>query len=47
MVGKVLYWVAVFAISLAFVVGLIIFLESRDDSSLDGAGIRPPYALFN
>jgi len=47
MVVKVLYWVAVLAISLAFVVGLIIFFESRDDSSLDGAGTRPAYALSN
>jgi len=41
-VGKVLYWVAVVAISLLLVVGLILFLESRDDSSLDegsGAGL--------
>jgi cytochrome b subunit of formate dehydrogenase len=34
-VGKVLYWLAVLAISLLFVVGLILFFESRDDSSLD------------
>ena len=47
MVVKILYWVAMFAISLAFVVGLIIFFESRDDSSLDGAGTRPAYALSN
>jgi cytochrome b subunit of formate dehydrogenase len=37
---KVLYWLAVLAISLAFVVGLILFFESRDQSSLDGAGLR-------
>lgn len=37
MLGKILYWVAVVAISLALVVGLIIFFESRDDSSLEGA----------
>ncbi len=37
---NVLYWLAVLAISLAFVVGLILFFESRDQSSLDGAGLR-------
>jgi len=37
MLGKILYWAAVFAISLAFVVALILFFESRDDSSLEGA----------
>ena len=34
-VGKVLYWLAVVAISLCLVVLLILFFESRDDSSLD------------
>jgi hypothetical protein len=34
---KVLYWVAVLAISLAILVGLIMLLESRDESSV-GAG---------
>ena len=38
MVKKILYWAVVFAISLAFVIGLILFFESRDDSSLEGAG---------
>ncbi len=31
---KLLYWLAVIAISLALVVGLILFLESRDQSSI-------------
>lgn len=39
MVQKVLYWAVVIAISLAFVVGLILFFESRDDSSLESAGV--------
>jgi len=43
MVGKILYWLVVVAISLAFVVGLILFFESRDDSSLEGA--RAPAVL--
>lgn len=37
MMLKVLYWLAVVAISLALVVGLILFLESRDQSSVEGA----------
>ena len=32
---KVLYWVAVLAISLAILVGLIMLLESRDDSAVN------------
>jgi cytochrome b subunit of formate dehydrogenase len=34
---KLLYWLAVVAISLALVVGLILFFESRDQSSIEGA----------
>ena len=34
---KVLYWLAVLVVSLAILVGLILFLESRDDSSVDGS----------
>jgi hypothetical protein len=33
---KALYWLAVVAISLAILVGLILLLESRDDSSVEG-----------
>ena len=39
--GKVVYWVAVLAISLVLLVLLVRFFESRDESQLDrGAG--PP-----
>jgi hypothetical protein len=38
MLLKILYWVAVVAVSLVLVLGLILFLESRDDSSLEGGG---------
>ncbi len=34
-IGRIVYWIAVIAISLALVVGLILFLESRDQSTLD------------
>lgn len=37
MLGKLLYWVAVVLVSLALVVALILFLESRDDSALENA----------
>jgi cytochrome b subunit of formate dehydrogenase len=36
---KVLYWLAVLAISLALVVGLILWFESRDESEIDGSGV--------
>jgi hypothetical protein len=38
---KVLYWLAVLAVSLALVVGLILWFESRDESDIDGAGPVP------
>jgi hypothetical protein len=34
---KLLYWLAVLAISLALVVGLILWFESQDESSLEGS----------
>jgi hypothetical protein len=40
-IGKIIYWLLVVAISLALVVGLILFLESRDPSSLEGSGVAP------
>ena len=41
---SLLYWVAVIAISLALVVALILFFESRDRSTL-GAATGAPAAL--
>jgi hypothetical protein len=35
---KVLYWLAVLVVSLALLVGLILLLESRDESELEGGG---------
>jgi hypothetical protein len=40
-VVKVLYWLAVLAISLALVIGLILWLESRDQSSVDSNSAVP------
>jgi hypothetical protein len=33
---KGLYWLAVLVVSLALLIGLILFLESRDSSSVNG-----------
>jgi hypothetical protein len=35
--GRVLYWLAVLAVSVALVIGLILFFESRDASEVDDA----------
>jgi hypothetical protein len=36
---RTLYWLAVLIVSLAVLVGLILLLESRDSSSVDGGAI--------
>jgi hypothetical protein len=38
-VGKILYWLAVLAISIALLVVLMLFFESRDDSSVEGSAL--------
>ncbi|MEJ7657644.1 MAG: hypothetical protein WKF33_11505 [Thermoleophilaceae bacterium] len=40
--GAVLYWLAVVAISVALVVGLVLLLESRDESEIEGQGRAGP-----
>jgi hypothetical protein len=42
---KVIYWAAVVAISLALVIGLILFLESRDPSSVESGVWLAPLSL--
>ena len=42
MLLKILYWLAVLAVSVALVAGLILFFESRDRSSVEGAGPGAP-----
>jgi len=42
---KILYWVAVVAISVALVIGLILLLESRDASELENSS-RPAAVTF-
>jgi cytochrome b subunit of formate dehydrogenase len=44
MLLKILYWLAVVAISVALVIGLILFLESRDRSSVEGS--RAPAVMI-
>jgi cytochrome b subunit of formate dehydrogenase len=41
MLLKLIYWLAVVAISLVLVIGLILFFESRDQSSVEGAALPP------
>ena len=36
--GKIVYWIAVFAVSIALVLVLILWFESRDGSRIEGAG---------
>jgi len=36
--GKVVYWLAVLVVSLALVVALVLFFESRDQSEIDNRG---------
>lgn len=40
MLLRIAYWVVVVVVSLALVVGLVLYLESRDQSSVEGAS-RP------
>jgi hypothetical protein len=35
--GKVIYWLAVLAISVALLIALVLFFESRDESQIEGA----------
>jgi hypothetical protein len=39
-VGRILYWLAVLAISVALLVVLMLFFESRDDSSVQGSQVQ-------
>lgn len=43
---KILYWLAVLIVSLALVFGLVLLLESRDDSNLSGGVLLVSSLLF-
>lgn len=45
LLGKFVYWLAVVLISLALVVALILFFESRDESRIEGGVVLPALAL--
>lgn len=38
---RVLYWLAVFAVSLALVIAAVLYLETRDPGSVEGGGSGP------
>jgi len=42
MLLKILYWLAVVAISVALVVGLILWFESKDASEVESSATPPP-----
>jgi hypothetical protein len=42
---KLLYWLAVLAISVVLLIVLVLFFESRDESNVDNGALPPPYAL--
>jgi hypothetical protein len=37
LLGRIIYWLAVVVISVALLVGLVLFFESRDDSRVEGS----------
>ena len=40
-IGKILYWLLVLAISVGLLVALVLFFESRDQSQVEGASEAP------
>jgi len=39
LLGKVLYWLAVLAVSIALLIALVLFFESRDSSEVSQAPV--------
>jgi preprotein translocase subunit SecG len=37
--GKILYWLAVLVISIALLIALVLFLESRDESQVENGAL--------
>lgn len=35
LLGKILYWLAVLAVSIALLIALVLFFESRDESQVE------------
>jgi uncharacterized protein YggT (Ycf19 family) len=42
---KIIYWLAVLAVSIVLVIGLILWFESQDESRIEGSG-RPAAAAI-
>jgi hypothetical protein len=42
--GKILYWVAVLAISVVLLIVLVLFFESKDTSSVDHGAVPARFA---
>jgi hypothetical protein len=38
--GRILYWLAVLVISIALLIALVLFFESRDESRLEDTSVR-------
>jgi hypothetical protein len=43
---KILYWLAVLVVSLALLVALVLFFESRDQSQVDNGSLLGPLLLI-
>ena len=47
MLGKIIYWVAVLAVSIALVIALILWFESQDESRVEGSSAAPGVSAEN
>ena len=43
--GKILYWVAVLIVSVALLIALIVLIESRDRSTVEGSTLDRSLAI--
>jgi len=39
LLGKILYWLAVLAVSVALLIALVLFFESRDESQVENGAV--------
>jgi hypothetical protein len=39
LLGKILYWLAVLAVSIALLIALVLFLEARDESQVENGAV--------
>jgi len=45
--SKIIYWVAVLAVSIALVIALILWFESQDESRVEGSSAAPGVSAEN